>query len=126
MNHDVSTYPIHILTENEAAFVQLLCKVVRLLIMMLENQDAVLTILLLNTTKDEHPPPPAVFLYLSSSINVVRSIQKDAEVFLSRVDAHFVAHAVQRSAVFRKNLIGIHILFIAFCGPSYQQSLKIG
>ena len=97
-------------------FVQLLCKVVRLLIMMLENQDAVLTILLLNTTKDEHPPPPAVFLYLSSSINVVRSIQKDAEVFLSRVDAHFVAHAVQRSAVFRKNLIGI--LFIAFCGPT--------
>ena len=51
------------------AFVQLLCKVVRLLIMMLENQDAVLTILLLNTTKDEHPPPPAVFLYLSIILN---------------------------------------------------------
>ena len=74
---------------------QLLCKVVRLLIMMLENQDAVLTILLLNTTKDEHPPPPAVFLYLSSSINVVRSIQKDVEVFLSGVDAHFVAHSAE-------------------------------
>ena len=52
-------------------------------------------LLLLNTTKDEHPPPPAVFLYLSSSINVVRSIQKDVEVFLSGVDAHFVAHSAE-------------------------------
>ena len=39
--------------------------------------------------------PPAVFLYLSSSINVVRSIQKDVEVFLSGVDAHFVAHSAE-------------------------------
>ena len=46
------------------AFVQLLCKVVRLLIMMLENQDVqfwlpltrYILLLLLNTTKDKHPP----------------------------------------------------------------------
>ena len=71
------------------AFVQLLCKVVRLLIMMLENQDVQfwlpLTryILLLNTTKDKHPPhllcSCTMYIsttYLSSSINVVRWIQK--------------------------------------------------
>ena len=39
---------------------------------------------------------------------------------------HISLQIIVHIAVFRKNLIGIHILFIAFCGPSYQQSLKIG
>ena len=74
------------------AFVQLLCKVVRLLIMMLENQDVQFWLPLtryIHTTstskyyQGQTSSPPAVFLYnvhkyLSSSINVVRWIQKAA------------------------------------------------
>ena len=67
------------------AFVQLLCKVVRLLIMMLENQDAVLTTTPTTTSKyyqGQTSSPPAVFLYLSSSINVVRSIPHSLKIKL--------------------------------------------